>query len=140
MRRIKQRIRKKRKDAGISLISAMVALIILGMGLIGLLNLMIVLSATGASTSLAQRANLLVDSKIEELKTVSYAQLLKWVEENDGVFTDADSVDGVFYRQWTVKPSTLQQGLLRIEVTVQYRPPQGAVRSISRVTLRSNYD
>ncbi len=128
------------QDAGISLISAMVALVILGVGLIGLLNLMIVLSATGTTTSLAQRANLLVDSKIEELKTVSYTELLEWVENSDGLYTGADTVDGIFYRQWVVKPSTLRQGLLRIEVKVEYRPPQGAMRSISRVTLRSNYD
>ncbi len=129
-----------KNDKGFSILSALVSFMILGLALIALLNLMITSAVTGNFALRDSRANYVLESKIEELKTIGYKQLSELVQSSGGKYTGNSVVDSVYSVYWEVKQSNLQSNSLRIKVQVTYLSPDGHERSIERVTLKSDYD
>lgn len=129
-----------KNEKGFSILSALVAFMILGLALIALLNLMITSAVSGNYALRDSRANYLIESKLEELKTIGYKQLSELVQSNGGKYTGTDVIDSVYSIYWEVKQSDLQSNSLRLMVQVTYPAPNGNVRSIARVTLKSDYD
>lgn len=125
---------------GFSIVSALVSFMILGLALIGLLNLMIATVVTGNFSTRDSRASYLLESKIEELKTMGYKHLSQLVEVNGGRYTGEETIEDTYTVSWEVKQSNLQANSLRIDVKVTYPSPNQGLRTLERITLKSDYD
>lgn len=108
-----------RASGGFSLIEVLVALVLLGVGLMGLARLQLVLLAGTADTAAYDHAVRLANDRVESLRLTRLAGGLPVTG------TDEQPVQGIlFQRAWTVACSPEQP--CHAKVTVQWRAPRAS--------------
>ncbi len=129
-------MKRRMGETGFSLLEVMVAVIILGFGLLAIMHLFpIGLKASKISQDTTV-ASFLAQAKIEVLKNTGWAQL-----SVGSTTEDYEEITGYpeFKRVTTVQNvETADPGLKRITVEVFYKP-YGAERSVKLVTLFTDY-
>lgn len=128
-------MRRLKDEKGVTLINALVAALILFLGLLAVGGLFL---TAVISTYAAQRmviANTVAEDKMEEFRTLGYdsLQTLITVGETSG----SDTVQGVI-RQWNL--TLLPNGVIQVQVTVTYRGARpGTRRSVAFVSYISRH-
>ena len=111
-----------RASGGFSLIEVLVALVLLGVGLMGLARLQLVLLAGTADTAAYDHAVRLANDRVESLRLTRLAGGLPVTG------TDEQPVQGIlFQRAWTVACPSEQS--CHAKVTVRWRSPRASPRS-----------
>lgn len=104
-------------ERGFSLVELMVAMTVLGIGVMSLAGLFpLAMNRVGAGDQ-ESRATFHAQAKIEELKSVAWDDLTE--------LTASDSVDVVYERNWEVHEDEPVMGMKEIEVTVTWRDNKG---------------
>ncbi|MBZ0266787.1 prepilin-type N-terminal cleavage/methylation domain-containing protein [bacterium] len=106
-----------RSDAGFSLIELMIAITVLGVGILSLAGLYPMATGKVTRGDLESRATFLGQAKVEELKRVSWEDLT--------TSADRDTVETVFVRDWSVQEDEPVDGMKRVNVTVAWRDNRG---------------
>src|SRR4030042_1922991 len=103
-----------RDTKGIALLEVAIALVILGIGLLGLAGLQLVALRGDTMGQQATLATTLAKNKLAELKDAN--------QLTDGADQYIDKANGVTYsRQWTVQPDVPQPALATVQVQVSWR-------------------
>ena len=105
------------REAGFTLVEAMVALVIFGVGTIALLSLAPRATQFTARGQQVTKAAQLAQAKVEELRALPSTDA--WLAAGTHV-DDANPLDGVYRRQWIVTADDPIQGMSRVEVRVAY--------------------
>lgn len=116
-------MKRLKDEGGITLINALVASLILFLGLLAVGGLFL---AAIISTYTAQRmviANTLAEDKMEEFRTLGYDSLRTLIAADQT--TGEDTVQGVI-RRWTL--SLLPDGVIQVRISVTYRGARPGVR------------
>ena len=108
----------RRLDAGFSLIELMVAITILGIGILSLAGLFPMAMQKVSRGDLESRATFHAQAKIEELKRLSWDDLT--VAQGGG-----DQVETVFGRNWNVQEDVPGTGMKQVDVTVTWQDNRG---------------
>jgi type IV pilus assembly protein PilV len=108
---------KPRPDAGFSLIELMIAITVLGVGILSLAGLYPMATQKVTRGDLESRATFLGQAKVEELKRISWDNLVTTAE--------TDTVETVFVRDWSVEEDQPVMGMKRVNVTVSWRDNRG---------------
>lgn len=108
---------KPRSDAGFSLIELMIAITILGVGILSLAGLYPLATSKVSRGDLESRATFLGQAKVEELKRVAWDDLVTGA--------DSDTVETVFVRDWNVEEDQPVVGMKRVNVTVAWSDNRG---------------
>ena len=121
-------------NKGFSLLEVMVAVVVLGFGLLAIMHLFPMGLRASKISQDTTAASFLAQAKIEELRNTGWSQLASGTEDY-GDITDYHA----FKRVTTVdNVETTGPGLKRITIEVFYKP-YGAERSIKLVTLFTDY-
>ena len=124
----------KEKMRGFTILEVMVAVIVLGFGLLAIMHLFPIGLRASKISQDTTVATFLAQQKIENLRNTGWSQITGGME-NYGVITGYPE----FKRVTTVQtPYTLDPQLKRITVEVFYKP-YGGERSVKLVTLFTNY-
>lgn len=102
---------------GFSLIELMIAITMLGVGILSLAGLYPLASQKVSAGDLESRATFLGQAKVEELKRFPWDQLV--------TSADTDTVEAVFVRNWTVIEDDPVDGMKRVNVSVGWRDKHG---------------
>jgi prepilin-type N-terminal cleavage/methylation domain-containing protein len=122
--------RRRRLGAeGFSLVELMIAITLIGIGILSLAMLFPVSMRKVNRGDLESRATFQAEAKIEELKRTPWANLV--------TAASADTVETVFVRNWTVQVDSPVQGMKTVSVTVNWADGQGP-RSILLSSYLSN--
>jgi type IV pilus assembly protein PilV len=108
---------KPRPDAGFSLIELMIAITVLGVGILSLAGLYPMATQKVSRGDLESRATFLGQAKVEELKRIPWDNLV--------TTADTDTVETVFVRDWSVEEDQPVEGMKRVNVTVAWRDNRG---------------
>ena len=106
-----------RDSEGFSLIELMVAVTILGVGVLALAGLYPLATQKVVRGDLESRATFLGQAKIEELKRTSWDNLV--------ATNGTDTVETVFVRNWTVTVDDPVPDMKRVNITVGWRDTRG---------------
>ncbi|MGQ0720564.1 MAG: type IV pilus modification PilV family protein [Candidatus Eiseniibacteriota bacterium] len=111
--------RRRRPDgqAGFSLVEMMIAITVLGVGLLSIAGLFPLAIHKASVGDLESRATFHAQSKIEELKRFPWVQLVN--------VAAADTVQAVFARNWTIQENAPVLGMKQVQVTVTWRDERG---------------
>ena len=112
-------------EAGFSLIELMIAITILGVGILSLAGLFPMAMRRVSTGDLESRATFHAQSKIEELKRTNWDQLLATAA--------TDTVETSFLRSWAIQEDEPVVGMKQISVTVTWLDNKGS----RNVTLSS---
>jgi type IV pilus assembly protein PilV len=104
-------------DAGFSLIELMIAITVLGVGLLSLAGLFPLAMQRVNVGDLESRATFHAQAKIEELKRLQWNALVN--------SASADTVEAAFQRNWTVQEDAPVQGMKQVQVTVSWSDKRG---------------
>ncbi len=122
------------KKAGFTLLEVMVAVIVLGFGLLAIMHLFPIGLRASKISQDTTVASFLAQAKIEELKNTGWSQIAGGTEAYGGI-TDYPE----FKRVTTIDNVEITDpGLKRITVEVFYKP-YGGERSVKLVTLFTDY-
>lgn len=108
---------KPRSDAGFSLIELMIAITVLGVGILSLAGLYPLATSKVSRGDLESRATFLGQAKVEELKRIPWDELV--------TTADRDTVETVFVRDWDVEEDQPVVGMKRVNVTVAWNDNRG---------------
>ncbi len=106
-----------RSDAGFSLIEIMVAITILGIGVLTLAGLFPLAMERVHVGDLESRATFHAEAKIEELKSLSWEDLRETAA--------SDTVDTMFRRSWRIEEDEPVLGMKQVEVQVVWSDNKG---------------
>jgi len=106
---------KRTDQAGFTMIEALVALVVVGVGMLTLLQLAPRANHSGIHGRQISQAMSLAQDKIEELK----AMPVESADLSAGTHIDGEDL-GAFTRRWIVTGDTPISGMLKIEVRVSY--------------------
>ena len=120
---------QNRASAGFTLVEAMVALVIFGVGTIALLSLAPRATQFTARGQQVTKAAQLAQAKVEELRALPSTDA--WLAAGTHV-DDGNPLDGVYRRQWIVTADDPIQGMSRVEVRVAY--PTVSADSVAALT------
>ncbi|MFN2433178.1 MAG: prepilin-type N-terminal cleavage/methylation domain-containing protein [Gemmatimonadota bacterium] len=124
-RRRPQRLRPSR---GFTLVEIMVAILLVGVGLMGLAAISTTVSRANAQSGTLTAATGLAQERVERFRTDAFASIANGSDTRD--------LDGVRYtRTWTVTNDVPAVGLKTIVVTVSWTS-RGQTRSTSLRTIR----
>ncbi len=133
-----------REDQGYSLFGVLLAFFILGVALLGFLNLMIASVRTSAFASGVSVASNLAQKEIETLRTYGYDHWMTLLKENDWApieQTDTTLTQNVrFVKKVRVSLSPLQKETVQLEVDVAYRDPSGNLHHVYLTSLVADYE
>ena len=118
--------RKLVHQDGFTLIEVMASMIILAIGVLGLAPLIIATIQGNSFGDDMTRATLLAQSKIEELRNISY----------DLMSSGQDTV-GTVQRQWTVQKDVPSIGISQITVQTSWVDEEGNTHLVTLTTLRA---
>ena len=102
---------------GFSLIELMIAITLLGVGILSLAGLYPIAQQKVTRGDLETRATFLGQAKLEELKRFPWESLV--------ASADADTVDAVFVRNWNVTVDDPVVGMKRVNVNVAWQDKNG---------------
>jgi type IV pilus assembly protein PilV len=122
---------KQRAQSGFTLVEVLVALLILGIGLVGILGLHRSSATASGYSRRATEAAILAEDKLEELRTIPTTAIV-----NDQDQVDASGIandEGLFTRTWDI---TWAGTLGTLVVTVGWEEADGA-HAITYRTVRS---
>lgn len=105
------------REAGFSLVELMIAITVLGIGLLSLAGLFPLALDRVSVGDRESRATFRAQAKLEELKRLSWDQLVATAA--------TDTVDAVFRRDWTVQEDVPVQGMKEVQVTVTWTDNRG---------------
>jgi prepilin-type N-terminal cleavage/methylation domain-containing protein len=114
---------------GFSLVEMMIAITVIGIGIMSLAMLFPISMRKVSRGDLESRATFQAEAKIEELKRTPWAGLLN--------SAGADTVETSFVRNWTVQEDAPVNGMKTVSVTVSWQDSQGP-RSILLSSYLSN--
>jgi prepilin-type N-terminal cleavage/methylation domain-containing protein len=117
------------RSEGFSLVELMIAITILGIGVLSLAGLYPVAMQRVHAGDIESRATFHGQAKIEELKSLPWTQLRTTV--------GADSLEGFFARTWRVQEDEPVMGMKQIQVGVQWQDSHGS-RSVSLSSFLSD--
>lgn len=120
---------KRRGERGFSLIEMMVAITVLGVGLLALAGLFPIAMNKVTKGDMESRATFYAQGKLEELKSVSWDQLIALVA--------TDVVDTRFQRTWTILENVPAVGMKSVEVVVNWSDENGQ-RAVTLTSLLSD--
>lgn len=126
---VKERRERGRGDRGFSLIEMMMAITILGVGLLSLGGLFPIAMEKVTRGDMESKATFHAQGKLEELKNVPWDQLLSSASN--------DVVDVSFQRTWTIQENVPTAGMKTVQVVVNWTDEDGP-RSVTLSTLLSN--
>ena len=109
--------RRRSRERGFSLIELMIAITVLGIGLLSLAGLFPLAMQRVNVGDLESRATFHAQAKIEELKRLSWTALTATAA--------ADTVETVFARNWTVQVDAPVPGMKQVQVTVAWTDKRG---------------
>ncbi len=118
-----------RPERGFSLVEMMVAITVLGVGLLSLAGLFPLAMGKVSKGDMESRATFYAQGKLEELKNLRWNQLV------DSVATDA--VDQRFVRTWTIQENVPAVGMKSVQVVVNWSDENGQ-RSVTLTSLLSD--
>ena len=118
-----------RRERGFSLIELMVAITVIGVGVLALAGLFPLAMQRVRVGDLESRGTFHAQAKIEELKAVPW--------DNLRTTASADTLDGVFARSWQVHENTPVAGMKQIDVSVAWGDNRGP-RSVSLSSFLSD--
>lgn len=123
--------RRARSRDGFTVIEVLIALVVLGAGIAGILSIqMTALRATAYSRHAAEAA-VLAEDRLELLRAIPSDQLASGSDQVDEL--GSPRPDGQYLREWTVESKA---GVITIAVTVTW-DERGEPRTIEMVTQRS---
>jgi len=115
---------------GFTLIEMMVAVLLIGVGLMGLAAMSTTVTRANVQSSALTTASALAQQRVEQLRTDPYAAIASG--------NDALTVDGVTYnRSWNVSVNVPDQGLKTVDVTVSWTS-RGKTHSTMLSTIRGS--
>ena len=124
------------RSSGYSLISVMVASLILGIGIVALMRIFTVNPFVNATTDRISQATNYAEYKVEEFRAVGYESLSDTI--NGGNTTGTDTI-GHIIRRYDLSFDTLNT--IRVEVSCYWHPLiVGVVDTVRLITLVSKYD
>ncbi len=120
---------KKKEKKGFTLIEVMIAILILGVGMLAMALLQVTAIRGGSFANQVTQASIYGQDKIEELKNASYSAV---TNGNDAI----QSGNGITYtRTWTVTNDSPYVGAKTVNLTVSWTGPEGQNRSIQLSTI-----
>ena len=125
--------RMTRNDKGLSLLEVLVAMLILGFGILGLAPMLVSAIFSNSYSSEVTKANVIAQDKIEFMQSLVSFNPLPWNEVTNnlsGAYTrttrvDVDSTD-----------ASVPSGVYRIKVTVNWTDKAGKNRSVNYYTYK----
>ena len=122
-----------RNDKGLSLLEVLVAMLILGFGILGLAPMLVSAIFSNSYSSEVTKANVIAQDKIEFMQSLVSFNPLPWNEVTNnlsGAYTrttrvDVDSTD-----------ASVPSGVYRIKVTVNWTDKAGKNRSVNYYTYK----
>jgi len=121
--------RRRLGAEGFSLVEMMIAITVIGIGVMSLAMLFPLSMRKVSRGDLESRATFTAEAKIEELKRTPWAGLVN--------SAGADTTETTFARQWTIQEDAPVSGMKTVSVTVTWRDTQGP-RSILLSSYLSN--
>lgn len=117
---------------GFSLVEAMIALLVLSVGLLGLAQIQVrVLNSMGLAKAQTTAVNL-TQEKIESLRASPFAEIQTGMDEPSERAGDHSR----YARRWVVTPTTPGAGTVKhISVTTQWTTPDGDTREVTLTTM-----
>jgi prepilin-type N-terminal cleavage/methylation domain-containing protein len=109
--------RPRPSDSGFSLIELMIAITVLGVGLLSLAGLFPLAMNKVSVGDLESRATFHAQAKVEELKRIAWPLLTATAA--------SDTVETVFARNWTVQEDAPVVGMKQVQVTVTWTDKRG---------------
>ena len=138
-------MKRRRGETGFSLLEVMVAVVILGFGLLAIMHLFPVGLKASKISQDTTVASFLAQAKMEELKNTGWAQLsvgstTEGYEPPIQITVDKETYSYPGFKRVTTVQNveTTDPGLKRITVEVFYKP-YGAERCVKLVTLFTDY-
>ncbi|MCA9753948.1 MAG: prepilin-type N-terminal cleavage/methylation domain-containing protein [Gemmatimonadetes bacterium] len=122
--------RANRLERGFSLIELMIAITILGVGILSLAGLFPIAMQKVSRGDLESRATFHAQAKIEEIKRMSWNSLTPAVGGTDNMET-------MFNRTWTVQQDVPVVGMKQVDVVVTWNDNRG-VRTVSLSSFLSD--
>ena len=122
--------RRSRREGGFSLIELIIAITILGIGILSLAGLFPLAMQKVSSGDLESRATFHAQSKIEEMKRIPWDNLTVGQSGNDAIET-------VFGRTWTVREDVPVNGMKQIDVVITWQDKRGP-RTVSLSSFLSD--
>jgi len=104
-------------ERGFSLVELMIAITLLGVGVLSLAGLFPIAMQRVSGGDIESRATFHAQSKVEELKRVSWVNLVNSAA--------SDTVDTAFVRNWTIQEDTPVIGMKQVQVTVSWTDQDG---------------
>jgi prepilin-type N-terminal cleavage/methylation domain-containing protein len=120
---------KRARDRGFSLVEMMIAITVLGVGLLSLAGLFPIAMKRVSVGDLESRATFQAQAKLEELKNLRWNQLVTSVGN--------DQVDARFNRTWQIWEDQPAVGMKSVQVVVTWSDENGQ-RSITLSSLLSD--
>lgn len=118
------------RQDGFTLIEMMVAIILIGVGLMGLAALSSTVTRANVQSSALTSASALAQEKIEGFRSMPYAEI------GAGASTDVRTLDGIGYsRTWSVQTDQPAADLKTISVTVSWTS-RGKTHTTTLSTIR----
>lgn len=114
---------------GFSLVELMIAITLLGVGVLSLAGLFPIAMQRVSGGDLESRATFHAQSKIEELKRTSWTNLVATAA--------SDTVETAYVRNWTVQVDTPVVGMKQVQVTVTWSDKNGP-RNVSLSSFLSD--
>jgi type IV pilus assembly protein PilV len=120
---------KRSGSAGFSLVELMIAITLLGVGVLSLAGLFPIAMQRVSGGDLESRATFHAQSKIEELKRTSWANLV--------AAAASDTVEVAYARDWIIEVDTPVVGMKQVQVTVSWSDKNGP-RTVSLSSFLSD--
>jgi type IV pilus assembly protein PilV len=120
---------RRSASAGFSLVELMIAITLLGVGVLSLAGLFPIAMQRVSGGDLESRATFHAQSKIEELKRTSWTNLVATAA--------SDTVEVAYARDWTIQVDTPVVGMKQVQVTVSWSDKNGP-RTVSLSSFLSD--
>ncbi len=118
-----------RNERGFSLIEMMIAMTVLGVGILSLAGLFPMAMRQVAQSDLESKATFHAQAKLEELKRFSWEELTSTA--------GTDTIDASYARNWDVQEDVPATGMKQVRVTVTWTDKQGP-RNVSLSSFLSD--
>lgn len=135
-----------RRKGGMSLIETMIALAILGFGVLGAAAAQITAVKFARESRLRTEAYYLAEQQMEAFQAMDGAAIDDVLNDADypndsNNPLDPDPGDGLtraYARSWSIQPDTPEAGVYTISVTVQWTGTQGQTRSVVIESIKTD--
>jgi len=123
--------KKKMGEIGFTLVELLVAIVLLGVGILALASLFPLSSHNVSQAGMNTKATAYVQEKIENLQNLTYND----PDLSEGTHSDTlNPIERIFTRTWTVTDDSPFSGCKYVRITVSW-PDRGVTRSVQSVTI-----